>query len=208
MFYTLTLLQPDPSHSNYTHFQNKRLCERWLDGLFMVLYEDLRIYTIWRTDLARSKQEASDYKKSAEEWEILGELAERLHHFPEAVEAYQACLRIRFSPKAMRGVLRKFEKEGKYGEMLQALIRLIAWQYRWYSEVRVLLSFLIWFRRLTDLMQFSPALLRTVRKLIEEEGAVKVRSIVQATSLPQPVLELTDRYVQHCATFRSSGSDG
>lgn len=24
---------------NYTHFQNKRLCERWLDNLFMVLYE-------------------------------------------------------------------------------------------------------------------------------------------------------------------------
>ncbi|SLM38097.1 Tetratricopeptide-like helical domain [Lasallia pustulata] len=181
--------EPDPSHSNYTHFQNKRLCERWLDNLFMVLYEDLRIYTIWRTDLARSKQEASDYKKSAEEWEILGELAERLHHFQEAVEAYQACLRIRFSPKAMRGVLKWYEKEGKYGEMLQALIRLIAWQYRWYSE-------------------FSPALLRTVRKLIEEEGAVKVRSIVQATSLPQPVLDLTHRYVQLCATFRSSGSDG
>lgn len=105
----------------------------------MVLYEDLRIYTIWRTDLARSKQEASDYKKSAEEWEILGELAERLHHFPEAVEAYQACLRMRFSPKAMKGVLKMFEKEGKYGEMLQALIRLIAWQYRWYSEVRIIL---------------------------------------------------------------------
>ena len=47
-----------------------------------------------------------------------------------------------------------------------------------------------------------------MRKLIEEEGAVKVRSIVQATSLPQPVLDLTHRYVELCATFRSSGSDG
>lgn len=144
--YTLTPPQPDPSHSNYTHFQNKRLCERWLDNLFMVLYEDLRIYTIWRTDLARSKQEASDYKKSAEEWEILGDLAERLHHLPEAAEAYQACLRIRFSPKALKGVLKMYEKEGKYAEMLQALIRLITWQYRWYSEVRVLLSMIIWCR--------------------------------------------------------------
>ena len=57
-------------------------------------------------------------------------------------------------------------------------------------------------------MQFSPNLLRTVRKLIENEGAVKVRSIVQATSLPQPVLDLTHHYVEQCATFRSSGSDG
>ncbi len=55
--------------------------------------------------------------------------------------------------------------------------------------------------------QFSPELLRIVRKLIEDEGAVKVRSIVQATSLPQSVLDLTHHYVELCATFRSSGSD-
>ncbi|KAL8900270.1 MAG: hypothetical protein Q9207_005774 [Kuettlingeria erythrocarpa] len=174
--------------SKYTQFHNKRLCERWLDNLFMVLYEDLRIYTIWRTDMARAQSESSDYRKSAEEWEILGELAERLHHFPEAVEAYQACLRVKFSPKAMKGVLKMYENQGRSGEMLQAMIRLIAWQYRWYSE-------------------FSPALLRVVRKLIEAEGAVKVRSIVQATSLPQPVLDLTHRYVELCVAFRSSGTD-
>ncbi|KAL8677272.1 MAG: hypothetical protein Q9186_006283 [Xanthomendoza sp. 1 TL-2023] len=174
--------------SKYTQFHNKRLCERWLDNLFMVLYEDLRIYTIWRTDMARAQSESSDYRKSAEEWEILGELAERLHHFPEAVEAYQACLRVRFSPKAMKGVLKMYDEKGRNGEVLQAMIRLIAWQYRWYSE-------------------FSPALLRTIRKLIEHEGAVKVRSIVQATSLPQPVLDLTHRYVELCVAFRSSGSE-
>ena len=121
----------------------------------MVLYEDLRIYTIWRTDMARAK--ASDaagggtssagagspnpadpraaYNKSAEEWEILGDLAERLHHMPEAIEAYQACLRIRFSPKAMRAVTHMWEDEHKNENVLQGLIRLIAWQYRWYSEV-------------------------------------------------------------------------
>ncbi|MCJ1276615.1 hypothetical protein MMC21_004421 [Puttea exsequens] len=182
-----------PNNATYTQFHNKRLCERWLDNLFMVLYEDLRIYTIWRTDMARAKSEegstGSEYRKSAEEWEILGELAERLHHGPEAVEAYQSCLRVRFGPKAMIGVLRHYESAGRVGEVLQAVIRLVAWQYRWYSE-------------------FSPALLRTVRKLIESEGAVKVRSIVQATSLPQPVLDLTHHYVELCASFRSSGSDG
>lgn len=56
--------------------------------------------------------------------------------------------------------------------------------------------------------QFSPDLLYIIRKLIEEEGAVKVRSIVQATNLPQPILDLTHQYCQLCTTFRSSGSDG
>jgi Chs5-Arf1p-binding protein BUD7/BCH1 len=46
-----------------------------------------------------------------------------------------------------------------------------------------------------------------VRKVIEEDGAVKVRSIAQATSLPQAVLDLTHHYVELCASFRSSGSE-
>ena len=202
--------QPAPANSHYTQFHNKRLCERWLDNLFMVLYEDLRIYTIWRTDMARAKSEESigEYRKSAEEWEILGELAERLHHIPEAVEAYQSCLRVRFSPKAMTGVLRMYEGQARVNEVLQCVIRLIAWQYRWYSEVIILPSSNPEMVILKNIIQFSPALLQTVRKLIENEGAVKVRSIVQATSLPQPVLDLTHRYVELCAQFRSNGSDG
>ncbi|KAI9841517.1 MAG: hypothetical protein M1838_003524 [Thelocarpon superellum] len=185
--------------SDYARFKNKRLCERWLDNLIMVLYEDLRVYTLWRSEMARTelaRNEMPEYKggnsvyqKSAEEWEILGELADRLHHREEAVEAYQACLKLRFSPKAMRGILHAQERANDGKAMLGSLIRLIAWQYRWYSE-------------------FSPSLLYTIRKLIEDEGAVKVRSLIQATSLPQPVLDLTHHYAALCAAFRSSGSDG
>jgi hypothetical protein len=123
-------------NNNYPQFQNKRLCERWLDNLFMVLYEDLRIYTIWRTEMGQYRQQQMQYKKSASEWEILGELAERLHHSNEALEAYQQCLNIRFSPKAMKGMLKMYERKGDTRSILAALIRLITWQYRWYSEVR------------------------------------------------------------------------
>ncbi|GAB7339488.1 hypothetical protein MBLNU457_6109t1 [Dothideomycetes sp. NU457] len=179
----------DPSHSSYVQFQHKRLCERWLDNLFLVLYEDLRIYTIWRTEAAQYKQQQMAYKKSSQEWEILGDLAQRLHHHEEALEAWDACLNPRFSPKAMKGLLSMFEERGDTRNTLNALIKLIAWQYRWYSE-------------------FSPDLLYVVRKLIEEEGAVKVRSIIQATSLPQHILDLTHQYAGLCAAFRSSGSDG
>lgn len=180
---------PDPSHSAYTQFQHKRLCERWLDNLFLVLYEDLRVYTIWRTEAAQYKQQQLAYRKSPEEWEILGELAERLHHGDEAIEAWEACLSSRFSPRAMKGVLGMFERMGDTRNTLASLIKLIAWQYRWYSE-------------------FSPDLVYTIRKLIEEEGAVKVRSIIQATNLPQHILDLTHQYAGLCAAFRSSGSDG
>ncbi|KAK0637013.1 putative clathrin-coated vesicle protein [Bombardia bombarda] len=172
-----------------SRLNNKRLCERWLDSLFMVLYEDLRVYTIWRTQMAQYRAQSMQYKKSAEEWEILGCLAERLQHTDEAVEAYRACLSQRFSPKALSGILKVFEKNKSTRETIAATIRLVTWQYRWYSE-------------------FSPELLHTIRTLIEDEGAVKVRSIIQATNLPQNVLDLTHHYAALCATFRSSGTDG
>lgn len=175
----------------------------------MVLYEDLRIYTIWRTEMAQFRRQEMEYKKSPTEWEILGELAERLHHFNEAVEAYQSCLAIRFSPKSMNGVLKVYEKRNDTRGMLGVLIRLIAWQYRWYSEVSILSFFGDSYKSsYSQFEQFSPELLYLIRKLIEEEGAVKVRSIVQSTNLPQPVLDLTHHYCQTCASFRSSGSDG
>jgi len=177
------------TEEHLSKLNNKRLCERWLDSLFMVLYEDLRVYTIWRTQMAQYKAQSMQYKKSAEEWEILGALAERLQHHDEAVEAYRACLAARFSPRALSGILRVFEKQKNTRDTVAALIRLVTWQYRWYSE-------------------FSPELLHTIRALIEEEGAVKVRSIIQATSLPQNVLDLTHHYAALCATFRSSGTDG
>ncbi|PHH51884.1 Uncharacterized protein C31F10.16 [Ceratocystis fimbriata CBS 114723] len=182
----------DKSKSPSNHFSKlntKRLCERWLDSLFMVLYEDLRVYTIWRTQMAQYRAQSMQYRKSAEEWEILGALAERLQHTDEAVEAYRACLSMRFSPKALSGISRAFERTKSTRETVAALIRLITWQYRWYSD-------------------FSPELLRTIRILIEEEGALKVRSIIQATNMPQNVLDLTHQYAALCATFRSSGTDG
>ncbi|EFX02390.1 clathrin-coated vesicle protein [Grosmannia clavigera kw1407] len=194
-----------------SRLNNKRLCERWLDSLFMVLYEDLRVYTIWRTQMAQYRAQQMQYKKSAEEWEILGLLAERLQHADEAVEAYRACLAQRFSPRAMSGILRALKtaragssrtgstsnghgnangtastasparaaggssshptpvampQPASTAETVASVIRLVTWQYRWYSG-------------------FSPQLLQTVRVLIEDEGAVKVGSLVQATNLPQ-----------------------
>lgn len=135
-------VEADPEHKTYTSFKHKRLCERWLDNLFMVLYEDLRVYTIWRTEMSQYRQQQLQYKKAPEEWEILGELAERLHHNKEAMEAFQQCLATRFSPRAMKGVVSTWQKEGDIRSTVGGMIRLICWQYRWYSEVsRILLRY-------------------------------------------------------------------
>lgn len=127
--------EPDPDHTSYASFRHKRLCERWLDNLFMVLYEDLRIYTIWRAELSQHKAQQVAYRKSAEEWEILADLAKRLHYDKEALEAWRECLNIHFTPRAMKGVMEDWEKGGETRNLVGAVIRLVCWQYRWYSEV-------------------------------------------------------------------------
>ena len=50
----------------------------------------------------------------------MGALAERLQHSDEAVEAYRACLGQRFSPKALTGILRVFEKNKNTRETVAA----------------------------------------------------------------------------------------
>ena len=94
----------------------------------------------WRTEMSQYRAQQMQYKKSPEEWEILGELSERLHYDREAVEAYQQCLGLRFSPRAMRGVMMAWQKEGDVRGVVGAVIRLVCWQYRWYSEVSFLLT--------------------------------------------------------------------
>jgi hypothetical protein len=42
------IITPKPRLANHRisfSFKHKRLCEKWLDNLFMVLYNDLRLYT-------------------------------------------------------------------------------------------------------------------------------------------------------------------
>jgi hypothetical protein len=167
------------------------------------------MYTIWRTEYALYKQQQAPYEKTASEWEILGELAQRLQHHDEALEAFNATLKIRFSPRALKGILLDQERRKDSRGALNSIIKLTAWQYRWYSEVSDRHSPTCITRIPTNLLfKFSPSLLFSIRRLIAEEGAVKVRSIVQATNFPQSVLDLTHHYAQLCMAFRSSGSDG
>lgn len=138
--------------------QNKRLCERWLDNLFMVLYEvrylilfvvlhadvltsvprqDLRIFTIWRAEVAHFKAQHLPYRKTGTEWEILGELAQRLHHREEAKDAFQRALDQKFSAKAWLKLLEIYVEEGDVQRSLNAAIRLSVYQHRWYMEQSV-----------------------------------------------------------------------
>lgn len=118
-------------------FSSKRLCERWLDNLFMVLYEDLRVMTVWKAEMAHFKHQQMPYRKSATEWEILGDLALRLHRKEEAKEAYQRSLDAKFSAKAWLELLKMYVEERDIPRALNASVRLATYNHRWYQDCAV-----------------------------------------------------------------------
>ncbi len=186
-------------------FKNKRLCERWLDNLFMVLYEDLRVFTVWQAEMSYHKSQKLAYQKSSIEWEILGMVAYRLNHFEDAVEAFHNSLKGRFSYRVTWKLLEYHRKlqtqyrkrpsvslalqESVGDKLLESIVQLIAWNHRWYTE-------------------FSPKLLIAFKELVAEEGQTKVMSKVQAKYSPQSIVTLLEHDTfKFLKEFKSIGSD-
>lgn len=174
----------DNASSSNGDFKMKRLCERWLDNLFMLLYEDLRAYTVWQAEYVHFKAQQMEFKKTTLEWELLGQLAFRLKHFKEGSVAFSNALRGRFSARSQKEMLTCYIKErtrilarnststnvvANYtkslnllnDKILECCIKLLVWNHRWYCD-------------------FSYTLLDTLSDLVEKEGLLRVKTSVQA----------------------------
>ncbi|GAA6059494.1 hypothetical protein JCM10212_002237 [Sporobolomyces blumeae] len=171
--------------------ENKRLCERWLDNLFMVLYEDLRVYTIWRAEVAHFKAQHLPYRKTGTEWEILGELAQRLHHKEESKDAFQRALDQKFSAKAWLKLLEMYADEGDVQRSLNAAIRLSVYQHRWYME-----------------MSYPTAVAHQLFKLIRRDGLAKISYSLVSMNVPQAILKgVMQPVFSYAQQFHVEGSD-
>ena len=105
------------------------------------------MYTLWRAEWEHFTKQQLAFHKQNNEWEMLGELALRLHrkvakpklesanNQEEAEEAFHACLETGFSAKAWRSLLPIYEQRHQSPLALQAIAKLTAWNLRWYSEV-------------------------------------------------------------------------
>ncbi|KAF9226268.1 chaps-domain-containing protein [Gyrodon lividus] len=181
---------PRPSQDTFS-FTNKRLCERWLDNLFMVLYEDLRVWTIFRAEVAHFKTQHVAYRKTGMEWEILGDLGLRLHHKEEAKDAYQRCLETsRYSQKPWAKLLAMYAEEGDITRTIQAAIRVAAYQYADYTE-----------------MTYPTLIARSFFKLGQIHGHAKISFTLISMGLPDPILKIMDSYLQYGKTFKVEGYD-
>ena len=189
-------------------FENKRLCERWLDNLFMVLYEDLRVYTVWRAEVQHFRTQNLNYRKQALEWEIYGDLSVRLCHPQEAEEAFHQCVSQQFSQRAWKGLLKRYTNpedlltttttnggggsasgQSDVENALTCIVKLTHYNWRWYGE-------------------FSPNLTKQLRRIVDDEGLVKVQNLIASKQkeLPKPALELMNKYFAFCRNFQVDGA--
>ncbi|KAF9527483.1 chaps family protein [Crepidotus variabilis] len=179
-----------PAQESFS-FSNKRLCERWLDNLFMVLYEDLRVWTIFRAEVAHFKTQHVAYRKTGLEWEILGDLGIRLHHKEEAKEAYQRCLdSSRYSVKPWFKLMETYAEEGDIQRTVQTGIRVAAYSYADYTE-----------------MAFPTQISRAFFKLGQIHGHAKITFTLLSMGLPEPILKIMDSYLQYGKLFKVEGYD-
>ncbi|CCH59174.1 hypothetical protein TBLA_0B03330 [Henningerozyma blattae CBS 6284] len=139
--------------------RSKRLCERWLDNLFMLLYEDLKTYTLWQTEQLYFEAQNTKYNKLTVEWELFGLCARRLGHYPEAATAFQQGLAQRFSSDCARKLLEYYIEEVKRIKLqsmdpksdmtssqivsklddldrriIDLCVKVCCWNHRWYIE--------------------------------------------------------------------------
>ncbi|KAF8906786.1 Chs5p-Arf1p-binding proteins-domain-containing protein [Gymnopilus junonius] len=181
---------PAPTQESFS-FSTKRLCERWLDNLFMVLYEDLRVWTIFRAEVAHFKTQHVAYRKTGLEWEILGDLGIRLHHKEEAKEAFQRCLdSTRYSVKPWAKLMEMYADEGDIQRTVQTAIRVAAYQYADYTE-----------------MSYPTQIARAFFTLGQIHGHAKISFTLLSMGLPDPILKIMDSYLQYGKNFRVEGYD-
>ncbi|KAJ2263135.1 hypothetical protein EV176_006380, partial [Coemansia sp. RSA 451] len=188
----------------------KRLCERWLDNLIMILFDDLRTYTNWRTKMhnLRATGQQVVYQFTQAEWEALGDLALRLHRPSEAREAYECALRIRFSAKAWLRLLELHT--GKYAAVqaeevkrndsvapppplastdslmmaLDAAVWLAVYNDRWYNN-----------------MAYPNPLCNLIIKLVNIHGLSKVHNSLVSMNLKPAVFNMVKGHLEIAEKF-------
>ncbi|KAF9430650.1 hypothetical protein BGZ94_005271 [Podila epigama] len=171
-------------------FSHKRLCDRWLDNLFMVLYEDLRQYAVWRAEVEHYRRARIPYHKAAGEWQIFGDLAMRLQHHNEALEAYQHCVSRRFMPKALYRMLEIYADDGEVIRAMDAAIRLCVYQERWYQEAI-----------------FPSAVAYNLNKLIYQYGWAMVHNTLVALNTSPTIYKMMQRILNRAKEFQVPGYD-
>ncbi|KAI9296274.1 chaps-domain-containing protein [Neoconidiobolus thromboides FSU 785] len=188
-------ISPPPSQlsnrsDSSSKFNHKRLCERWLDNLFMVLYEDLRAFTSWRAEMSGTRSQRLTYRYSGHEWESLGDLCLRLHRIEEGQDAYTNCVHQLFSPRSWAFLLEQHTKDNELQLIMGALIRLA-----------------MYFEKLYNSCQIPNQVMMSLKHIIGLHGLTKIKNLLLSLDLAPDVLKVINKYIDIAITFQMKGTE-
>jgi len=219
------------SDENESSFRKKRLCERWLDNLFMLLYEDLRTYTMWQAEMIHFQAQKTQYEKLPVEWELLGMVAFRLHHYKEAASAFQHALEGRFAPTSTRNLLKYYQLEIKTLKQKASKFQqqqsinghnnysTTSIDHAPLSSQQISKKITLLDERILDAVvrlsvwnhrwycEFAPYLLTALSKVVGREGLVKIQNEVKANYPDTGVYDLLDEAFEFFKQFQVFGAD-
>lgn len=118
--------------------RKKRICERWLDQLFLDIYDDLAITT--------HISEKQDVKRSGLEWELLGLTMLRTWQWDNAIICLRTSIKARFDAISVRTLLELFLRMETlndpipldYDTVIELLVQYISYQSRFYDNFQVI----------------------------------------------------------------------
>ena len=115
----------------------KLVCEQWLDELFLVLYEDIKIFTVWKAETSCFRDRNLEYTHSAKEWEILGTIASNLCQREDAIYAFQSSLEQEFNVQVARRLALLLLKQERQVNFLLLIARIIEYQDLHYKDSKL-----------------------------------------------------------------------
>lgn len=163
--------------------RKKRICERWLDQLFLDIYEDLSI--------SKNLLEDKTTNCSPLEWELLGLIMLKVREWGNAIACLRTSGKTRFDPVSARNLLQLYLKKDSIDDpihldediVIDLLLQNVSFESRFYNNFQV----------------FN---LKVLYKLCDEFGYKYVENKIKA--LPDKEDGITNRmeqllsWVEHC----------
>ncbi|BAO39451.1 chitin biosynthesis protein CHS6 [Kluyveromyces marxianus] len=160
--------------------RKKRMCEKWLDTLFMEVYQDLKV--------SLNSPALKDSKSSGLEWELLGLLLVKTANWNEAVACLRTSIMARFDVVAADTLLGLFLSEtGKFPLTIDEILSILLGNCSYHS-------------RFYDACQWQN--LQVLYKLNEEFGTETLRNRIYAHPMAEKgIVTLIDKCLDWIQQF-------
>ncbi|KAG7695886.1 hypothetical protein KL951_003411 [Ogataea haglerorum] len=191
------------SNSHVSKFRGKRLSERWLDSLFLILYDNLKSVLIWENEKMSSDE--TPVQHIALEWELIAMECQYIHRYEASLVPYKTSFDNRFSVFAAYTLLEYYLYYTEHNTEFVKLNGIKSENYKITDEyvLRVCCKLMSWNFRFYG--EFSYVCLQVLQKLLQTQDAIlikdQVKGLFDYDPNKQGLVSLVDRNLRWLDQF-------